>query len=61
MQQKYDTYKRYDWQGDSQWQMYLSNIYPVPTREKVEKIRRKWYKKNKDPEFDVDYDPSTDT
>ena len=47
MDQKYDTYKRYDWQNDKDWQMYLNNIYPIPTRDKVEKIRRKWYKKNK--------------
>jgi len=33
----------------------LNNLYPIPTREKVEKIRRKWYKKNKDKEFDVDF------
>jgi hypothetical protein len=29
--------------------MYFNNIYPVPSRDKVEKIRRKWYKKNKEP------------
>jgi len=59
--QKYDTYKRYDWQGDKAWQMYMNNIYPMPTAAKIEKIRRKWYKKNKDPEFDVDFNPETNT
>jgi hypothetical protein len=39
--------------------MYLNNIFPTPARDKIEKIRRKWYKKNKDPEFDVDYEPQT--
>ena len=47
MQQKYDTYKRYDWPGDKNWQQYLNNLYPIPSRDKVEKIRRKWYQKNK--------------
>ena len=58
MNTKYDTYKRYGWTEDKDWQSYLSNIYPVPNAAKVEKIRRKWYKKNKDPDFDIDYDPS---
>ena len=57
MDAKYDTYKRYAWSDDKNWQSYLSNIYPIPSVDKVEKIRRKWYKKNKDPDFDVDYDP----
>jgi hypothetical protein len=33
----------------------LNNIYPIPSREKVEKIRRKWYKKNKEPTFDIEF------
>jgi hypothetical protein len=41
--------------------MYMNNIYPIPSREKVEKIRRKWYKKNKVPDFDVDYNPDLNT
>ena len=55
--QHYEAYKRHDWVGDSDWQSYMNNIYPVPTREKVEKIRRKWYKKNKNTNFDVDFQP----
>ena len=57
MQQKYDTYKRYDWAGDQAWQQYLNGLYPVPPLNKLEKFRRKWYKKNKDADFDVDYVP----
>ena len=53
--QHYEAYKRHDWVGDADWQRYMNNIYPVPTREKVEKIRRKWYKKNKNTNFDVDF------
>jgi len=31
----------------------------MPAAAKVEKMRRKWWKKNKDPNFDVDYNPET--
>ena len=40
------------------WQNYLNNIYPIPSRDKVEKIRRKWYKKNKEPSFDIEFKES---
>ena len=57
MAEKFNTYKRHNWSDDKDWQQYLNNIYPMPSSAKVEKMRRKWYKKNKDPDFDVDYDP----
>jgi hypothetical protein len=38
----------------------MNNIYPIPSREKMEKIRRKWYLKNKVTDFDVDYNPDLD-
>ena len=60
MEAKFDTYKRYNWADDKNWQSYLSNIYPIPSREKVEKIRRKWYKKNKDADFDISFDPTSE-
>lgn len=55
MDKLFETYKKYDWQNDKEWQNYFNNIYPVPSREKVEKIRRKWYKKNKEPSFDIEF------
>jgi len=57
MQQKYDTYKRYDWPNDNAWQMYMNNLYPIPKLAQLEKIRRKWYKKNKVEDFDIDFNP----
>lgn len=30
------------------------------SRKVVEKIRRKWYKKNRDKEFNIDYNPPND-
>ena len=57
MEAKYNDYKRYSWQDDQDWQVYLSNLYPTPVMKVLEKIRRKWYKKNKVTDFDIDYTP----
>jgi hypothetical protein len=37
--------------------MFLNGLYPIPARDALEKRRRKWYQKNKDPDFDVNYNP----
>jgi hypothetical protein len=37
--------------------MYLNGLYPVPPLKVLEKFRRKWYKKNKDADFDITYMP----
>ena len=60
MQEKYEKYKRHDWPNDKEWQTYVSNLYPMPKMEVLEKIRRKWYKKNRDSDFDVEYKPDLD-
>ena len=53
---KLTRYKRYNW-SDDKWQSYLANIYPVPKASLMDKIRKKWYKKNVDPDFDITFDP----
>lgn len=37
--------------------MYLNNLYPVPDVKSLEKRRRKWWKKEKDPDFDIEWEP----
>ena len=56
---KYEAYKRYDWGTDEKWQQYLNGLYPTPPRDKLEKLRRKWYKKNKVSDFEVDFNEET--
>jgi len=34
-------------------------LYPTPPSVKLEKLRRKWYKKNKVSDFDVDVNEET--
>lgn len=55
MEEKYQAYKRFDWASNEKWQAYLKNIYPVPPADRLEKVRRKWYKANVDKLFDVDF------
>ena len=56
---RYKEFKAFDWTLNSKWQIHLNNIYPVPTRERLDKIRRKWYRDNIDKEFDISYEPPT--
>ena len=55
MEEKYKSYTEFNWAGDDKWQTYLKNFYPVPPANKLEIIRRKWYKKNHDKDFDIEY------
>ncbi len=61
MEQKFKEYRQYDWTLSKQWQNYLDNIFPTPTRDRLEKIRRKWYKEHVDKDFDVNFEPSAST
>ena len=58
MEQKFKEYRKFDWTLNSKWQTYLDNIFPTPSRERLEKIRRKWYRDNVDKEFDLAYEPN---
>jgi hypothetical protein len=35
----------------------MKNFYPVPSAKQLEKIKKKWYKKTQDPDFDIEFDP----
>lgn len=47
-------YRNFDWGRCMEWQSYLSNIYPSPTLEQVQRIRRRWYQRNIDPSIQLD-------
>jgi len=57
MEQKWREFKKFDWTLNDKWQIYLNNIYPMPPRDKLEKMRKKWYRDNVDKEFDLTYEP----
>lgn len=54
-----NKFKEYDFAGDSRWQDYLKGIYPMPPIDKVNKMKKKWYKLNVDQEFDPEADLET--
>ena len=59
MEEKYRKYKGFNWSGDQKWQQYYSNIVPAPPMKQLEKIKRKWYQKNIDKDFDITFNPES--
>lgn len=51
-----EKFQNYKFSADNNYQKYLSSLYPMPPMEKLEKLKRKWYKKNIDQEFDPEFD-----
>mmetsp|Transcript_13846 Transcript_13846/g.25425 ORF Transcript_13846/g.25425 Transcript_13846/m.25425 type:complete len:391 (-) Transcript_13846:86-1258(-) len=41
----------FDWSHDG-WQKYLEGLYPPPNPRQLLKFKKKWYKRNIDPDFD---------
>merc|ERR1719409_947781 len=50
-------FEAFAWESDEGWQGYLSNLYPQPSAGQLLKFKKKWYKKNVDPDFDDTYEP----
>lgn len=49
-----EQFRNYDWSSNSSWQSHLGNLYPVPSGAILEKVKRKWFKKNVNSALDVD-------
>lgn len=49
-------YKAFNFFSNSHFVAYFENIFPTPNMKQLEKIKRKWYKSNIDPNFDINYD-----
>ena len=58
-EESFKKFQAFDFQNDSEWQQYLKNIYPTPTIAQLQKIKRKWYQKNIDSNFVLDYGASS--
>lgn len=60
MENKYKLFLEHDWSNDSKWQNYISkDVYPTPPGNKILTYKKKYYKRNIDSEFDVNYNPET--
>jgi hypothetical protein len=56
MAEEYQKFIDFDW-SDERWQTYLNGLYPPPVNKQLTKFKKKWYKKNIDPDFDDTYEP----
>jgi len=50
-------FEEFDW-SDEGWCSYLEGLYPPPNPKQTLKFKKKWYKKNIDPDFDDSYEPT---
>ncbi|CAD8061529.1 unnamed protein product [Paramecium sonneborni] len=46
-----EKYSKFDFDGNEKFQQHLKNLYPLPPN--LDKIKRKWFKNNIDPQFDI--------
>ncbi len=54
-EERFKKYQEYDFRTDQEWFKYFDELYPTPSQKKVDKFKRKYYKRNIDPDFDVNY------
>ena len=61
MDSKYRMYESYDWENDDEWLTYFGQLCPQDSvglsDHQKEKFRRKWYQRNQDPDFNINYKP----
>eukprot|EP01056_Protomagalhaensia_sp_Gyna25_P001299 Protomagalhaensia_sp_Gyna_25__1298@NODE_1651_length_1657_cov_420_383807_g1350_i0_p1_GENE_NODE_1651_length_1657_cov_420_383807_g1350_i0NODE_1651_length_1657_cov_420_383807_g1350_i0_p1_ORF_typecomplete_len308_score52_21UPF0121/PF03661_13/2_9e20Alpha_GJ/PF03229_13/0_061DUF1240/PF06836_12/1_3e03DUF1240/PF06836_12/1_3_NODE_1651_length_1657_cov_420_383807_g1350_i046969 len=46
-------FEGFDWVNNEKWQSYLSNLYPTPPADRINYFKKKWYKKEIDPSFEI--------
>ena len=56
MQKKYEEFEKFNW-SNPKWQLFLANLYPTPQYKQLMKFKKKFYQKEIDKDFDVNYDP----
>ena len=55
-----EKYKNYKFNENKDWRKYILSLFPTPKAEKMEKLKREWYKKNVDSEFDIKFTEEND-
>ncbi|OII74283.1 uncharacterized protein cubi_01127 [Cryptosporidium ubiquitum] len=43
----------YDWSKSTLWQQYYNNLYPTPSASQLTTFKRKWFKKNVNPNLEI--------
>lgn len=62
MEAKYKKFLEFDWVNSKEWHFYIENdVYPPPPLKKIDFFKRKFYKLKIDPEFDVNFQPPSES
>lgn len=56
MAESIEKFLKHDWKTDEKWKLYLSNLFPSPSLDNIEKYKKKYFQKNVDPSFDINYE-----
>ncbi|CRG98544.1 conserved Plasmodium membrane protein, unknown function [Plasmodium relictum] len=48
-----EKFLNHDWVNDKKWKLYLSNLYPSPSINNIEKYKKKYFQKNIDKNLDL--------
>lgn len=54
-----DEYLRFNFFSNSEFISHFERLYPTPTKEQMERIKRKWFQKNINPLLDIDFVPNS--
>eukprot|EP01055_Gregarina_sp_Pseudo9_P001077 Gregarina_sp_Pseudo_9__1076@NODE_16_length_6292_cov_28_020310_g14_i0_p6_GENE_NODE_16_length_6292_cov_28_020310_g14_i0NODE_16_length_6292_cov_28_020310_g14_i0_p6_ORF_typecomplete_len310_score58_23UPF0121/PF03661_13/4_4e25FtsX/PF02687_21/22FtsX/PF02687_21/6_1_NODE_16_length_6292_cov_28_020310_g14_i050625991 len=52
-------FEEFDWVNNKQWHAYLESLFPTPPNNKIQYFKKKWYKKEIDPSFDITTDETS--
>ena len=51
-EEKHQKFQEYKFHEDSRWQHYYNNLFPIPNLQQLDMLKKKWFKKNVDGDFD---------
>ncbi|VWU50800.1 TMEM33 domain-containing protein, putative [Hepatocystis sp. ex Piliocolobus tephrosceles] len=61
LQDAEQKFLNHDWVNDKEWKLYLSNLYPSPSMQNIEKYKKKYFQKNIDKNLNINTNFETDT
>ena len=61
MEVKYKAFSEFKFEENEAWKGYLKTIYPEPNRVQLSRLKKKWYKREIDKDFDIDFVSATIT
>lgn len=55
MESRYQRFLQFDFEASSEWKAYISSIDPPPTGQQIFLLKKRFFKRKIDPEFDINY------